>query len=115
MPFTQRGSENAADGFSDRIASVGLYLNNNEIQGNAYARAPTDGGDWAEAQGRSVNNANIEFPTPTANWGNVNKFRVFNSAGQQLGDGDLTNARNIAIGSNVRFAAGSLRVRIPSV
>ena len=117
MPYNTLGRNAAADGIADLITSVSLHTANpgeggaDEVAGNAYQRAATDGSQWAESQGASQNNAVIQFPEPTGGWGNVTHFAVHGAAGQ-LGWGALTTARNVVTGSDTQFAIGALRVSI---
>ena len=116
MAATVLGRNGQAEGFADLIQRVSLHLaNDNEIAGNNYARAMTDGSQWTIANGVATNNAEISFPTPSAAWGNAVSVRLRNAAGAELTDGDdLTNARDIAPNSNVRFAAGAITVTVPA-
>ena len=82
-----------------------------EVSGGSYARKSTAGSDWNTAASGSINNANaITFVTPTAGWGTVTHFALFDasSGGNMLGWAALTNSRTPASGDTVRFAAGAL-------
>lgn len=117
MPLRTLGRNAGADGIADLIEEVSLHTDDpgvgsaNEISGGGYARVATNGSAWGEASGRTANNAVISFPTPTGAWGIATHFQLHGSSGP-LADNPLTNARNIPIGSNVRFAAGSLGITI---
>ncbi|HCE07083.1 MAG TPA: hypothetical protein DEQ40_00485 [Oxalobacteraceae bacterium] len=54
-----------------------------EVTGGAYARVATTG-DWAAASGSApstiANNATVTFATPTANWGTVIGFGLYDAA-----------------------------------
>ncbi|CAB4122357.1 hypothetical protein UFOVP36_37 [uncultured Caudovirales phage] len=99
-----------------------------EVTGNAYARvnlAPSLA-NWAGTQaaastvastgttGTTSNNAAITFPTPTASWGTVTHFAVYDaaSAGNLLFWGALTISKTINQSDAVSFAAASLSVQI---
>jgi hypothetical protein len=68
--FTATGTD-AGSGFS-------------EPSGGAYARVATAAGDWNSATGSapsSISNANpVNFPTATANWGNIIAFGVYDAS-----------------------------------
>lgn len=78
--------------FSIPTAYVGLFTaigtdagsGFTEPSGGAYARVATAAGDWNSATGSapsSISNANpINFPTATANWGNVLAFGIYDAA-----------------------------------
>lgn len=91
-----------------------------EVTGGAYARVAVTraAGSWAApadnagAQ-RTSNSSAITFPSPTANWGTVTHFAVFDAAtaGNMLVWGPLTTSRNILNGDNApSFAAAALTV-----
>jgi hypothetical protein len=99
-----------------------------EISGNGYARqnlAPTLA-NWAGTQsagstststgttGTTSNNVAVTFPTPTASWGTVSHFGIFDSAtgGNLLFYGALTIAKTINQGDTVTFPIAALSVQI---
>ncbi len=55
----------------------------------------------------------VNFPTPTANWGVVTQFGVWDaaSAGNLLAWGDLSSAQTINIGNAVSFPVGTLVIQ----
>lgn len=104
------------------VLGVGLFTaapsdsgGGTEVSGGSYARAtlnPLDANWAAPAGGNGVtsNSSTITFVTPTANWGNVTHFGLFDasSAGNLLFWGSLTIAKTINSGDTVTFPAGSL-------
>lgn len=99
-----------------------------EVSGNAYARqnlAPSLT-NWAGTQaaastvassgtsGTTSNNAAITFPTPTASWGTVTHFGVWDAstAGNLLIYGALSIAKTINQGDTVTFPISSLSFQI---
>jgi hypothetical protein len=65
--------------------------------------------------GTTSNNGAITFPIPSANWGTVTSFGIFDAAttGNLLFWGALTANRAINLGDQAPvFAAGSLTVQI---
>jgi hypothetical protein len=89
-----------------------------EVAGGAYARvarAPLDA-NWTAASstdGITTNAAAIVFPAPTANWGTVSHFAIFDasSGGNMLFHGELSQTRVINNGDAApEFAAGALSI-----
>lgn len=97
-----------------------------EVSGGAYARVAVTSSlaNWAGTQsagstvassgtgGQTSNNAAITFPTPTAGWGTVTHFAIYDaaSAGNELFWGALTIAKTINQADTVTFPAGSLSI-----
>ena len=90
-----------------------------EVTGGAYARVstaastwgPTSGAAGASTAGTLTNALAVTFPAPTAGWGSVTHFGVFDAAtaGNALYYGDLTTARTINAGDSApSFAVGAL-------
>ena len=96
-----------------------------EVTGGAYARVAVASSlaDWAGTQsagsvvastgtgGQTSNNAPITFPAPTANWGSVTHFAIFDAAsgGNMLFWAPLTAAKTINNGDAApAFPAGTL-------
>lgn len=124
--------------YSAPTVYVGLYTaipsaagGGTEVSGNAYARVKTAAstsqglGDWTATQGGTsgastgtsgnTTNANaVNFPTPTANWGQVQWFGLFDAAsgGNLLWWGPLTIPKYINQADVVSFPAGSLSVTL---
>ena len=64
---------------------VALYVSGVEVSGGSYARV--NAGSWGAASGRtSSNDTIIQFPTPTADWGLVDSFRIFDQSGAEIGN-----------------------------
>jgi len=99
-----------------------------EVSGNAYARqdlAPSLT-NWAGTQaaasttassgtsGTTSNNVAITFPTPTASWGTVTHFGVWDAStsGNLLVYGALNIAKTINQGDTVTFPISSLSFQI---
>ena len=88
-----------------------------EVTGGAYARVqrnPLDA-NWTAASatdGATTNAADIVYPAPTANWGVVTHFSLWDAAtaGNMLAHGPLTTPRTINSGDPApSFAAGALQ------
>jgi hypothetical protein len=106
------------------VLAVGLFTaapsdsgGGTEVTGGSYARAavnPLDANWAAPAAGNGVtsNVSTITFATPSASWGNVTHFGIFDaaSAGNLLFWGSLTVAKTINSGDTVTFPAASLTV-----
>jgi hypothetical protein len=89
-----------------------------EVTGGSYARvarAPSDA-NWTAPDatgGLTANAAAITFPAPTANWGTVTHFAIFDasSGGNMLFHGALSASRVINNGDAApEFAAGALTI-----
>lgn len=85
------------------------------VAGNAYARAQCNPADanWAEGtstDGVVSNAVAINFPTPTAAWGTVTHFSIFDAStgGNMLAWGALNQSRSINTGDTVSFPIGNL-------
>lgn len=99
-----------------------------EVSGSAYARVTVANtlANWAGTQGAGTtvassgttgttsNNAIISFPTPTATWGTVVAFGIYDaaSAGNLLFYGTLSVAKTINNGDTVTFPAAALSIQI---
>lgn len=99
-----------------------------EVSGSAYARVTVTNSlaNWAGTQGAGTtvassgttgttsNNAIISFPTPTATWGTVVAFGIYDaaSAGNLLFYGTLSVAKTINNGDTVTFPAAALSIQI---
>lgn len=97
-----------------------------EVSGGSYARVAVTSSlaNWAGSQGagtttassgtggQTSNNAAINFPTPSANWGAVTHFGIYDSAsgGNLLFWGALTISKTINQADSVTFPAGSLAI-----
>lgn len=99
-----------------------------EVSGGAYARVAVTNGltAWAGTQGAGTtvassgatgttsNNAQLSFPTPTAGWGLVTHFAIYDAAtaGNMLFYGTLGASKTINSGDPVTIAAGALTAQI---
>lgn len=106
------------------VLAVGLFTaapsdsgGGTEVTGGNYSRAtlnPLDANWAAPSTGNGVtsNSSTITFATPSANWGNVTHFAIFDaaSAGNLMFHGALTIAKTINNGDTVTFPAGSLTI-----
>jgi len=97
-----------------------------EVTGGSYARVAVTSSlaNWAGTQsagstvastgsgGQTSNNAAITFPTPSANWGAVTHFGIYDaaSAGNLLFWGALTISKTINQADTVTFPAASLSI-----
>ncbi len=97
-----------------------------EVSGGSYARVAVTSSlaNWAGTQGaasttassgtsgQTSNNAAITFPTPSATWGTVTHFGIYDAAsgGNLLIWGALTIAKTINQADTVTFPAASLAV-----
>lgn len=112
---------------------VGLYTSapsdvggGTEVSGGAYARVAVGSSlsNWAGTHaaastdassgtgGQTSNNNAITFPTPTAGWGTVTYFGIFDAAtsGNLLFWGQLTIAKTINQADTVTFPPASLSI-----
>lgn len=97
---------------------VGLYTaaptdagGGTEVSGGSYARVSASFG--AASGGAISNDAAVTFASPTADWGTVTHFGIFDasSAGNLLYWGALDTSRNILNGDNApSFAIGALDI-----
>lgn len=97
-----------------------------EVTGGSYARVAVTSSlaNWAGTQaaastvassgtgGQTSNNAAITFPTPTATWGTVTHFGIYDasSGGNLLFWGALTISKTINQSDTVTFPAASLSI-----
>lgn len=82
-----------------------------QVTGGAYARVTATFS--AASAGATSNSAAVTFPSPTAGWGTVTHFGLFDAltVGNLLYWGALTTSRNILNGDNApSFAIGALTV-----
>lgn len=86
-----------------------------ELTGAGYARVQVSRADsqWTLSSGAVSNTNTITFPTPTANWGNVTHFGIFDAStgGNLLFHGSLTTAKTVNQGDTVTFPAGQLVIQ----
>lgn len=81
-----------------------------EVTGGSYARVALASKLGAASSGATVNSADINFPTASADWGTVTHFAVFDasSAGNMLHYGALIASKIIYSGDVLSFLAGQL-------
>ena len=82
-----------------------------EVSGGGYARqtiAFTTSGDTTS------NNAAVEFPTATANYGSVTHVGIYDasSAGNLMAWAELTSSKNIETGDVFRIPSGDLDITL---
>jgi hypothetical protein len=87
-----------------------------EVAGGDYARVSVNPADanWAApagGDGVTSNVSTITFPTPSASWGTLTHFAVYDaaSAGNLLFHGALTQSKVTNIGDTISFAPGALQ------
>lgn len=99
-----------------------------EVSGNAYARVAVTNSlaNWAGTQGAGTtvassgttattsNNGTITFPVPTATWGTVAYFGIYDAStsGNLLFYGTLAIAKVINQGDTVTFPAAALSIQL---
>lgn len=97
-----------------------------EVSGSNYSRVAVTSSlaNWAGTQsagstiassgtgGQTSNNNSITFPTPSATWGTVTHFAIYDatSGGNELFWGALTISKTINSGDTVSFPAASLSI-----
>lgn len=130
------GGASAAAGTGPVTLYVGLFSitpsdgsNGTEISGGSYARATLTSSlaTWSGTQaaattavssgssGTISNNNTITFAEPTANWGTVTGFGIFDapSGGNLLFWGALSTSKTVNLGDAAPlFAAGALSIQI---
>lgn len=84
-----------------------------EVTGGAYARSSVTNNSTnfpAAVNGSKANGTAITFPTPTASWGTVTHFGIFDAptGGNLLRWGALTVSKTIDPGDQVTFPPGDL-------
>ncbi len=91
-----------------------------EVAGGSYARAqlnPLDA-NWnatSGTNGLTANTGDLSFPTPSANWGTITHFGIFDatSGGNLLFHGALTQSKTVNNGDPApKFVAGALTVTL---
>jgi hypothetical protein len=90
-----------------------------EVSGNNYSRAGVAAGtgNWAATSGGNGTTSNvnvISFPTPSASWGTVTHFGLYDAstAGNLLVCQALTVAKTVNNGDALSFPAGTLTFQI---
>lgn len=100
------GTEAAGGGYA-RVAVVSATTAWNNTQGNTT-------GASTGSDGTIENAAAITFPTPSASWGTVTHFGIYDAAsgGNLLVYAALAASKTINAGDAVSFAAGALSTQI---
>lgn len=98
-----------------------------EASGGSYARAPLAPSttNWTNTQasgsgastgtgGTTTNNAIISFPTPSATWGTVTHFGIWDAitTGNMICYGALTTSKTINTSDVVTFPVGTLTITL---
>jgi hypothetical protein len=86
-----------------------------ELSGGGYSRVAVSASYWNTAAGGLIDNVNdIEFPTATADWGQITHGAVMDAAtgGNVLFHGAFNIAKTIWTGDVFIIRAGDLRVTI---
>jgi len=126
----------AAAGTGPSTLYAGLYTSapsdaggGTEVSGGSYARVAITSSlsNWAGTQaaasttvssgtsGTTSNNGSVTFPVPTANWGTITSFGIFDAAtgGNLLIYGTLTTSKTVNNGDAApTFPAAALSVQI---
>jgi hypothetical protein len=98
---------------------VGLYTSDptdantgTEVSGGSYARVAVTFG--APSNGAALNNAAVEFPQATANWGTVTHIGILDAltGGNLLYHTALDSSKTIETGDIFKIAIGSLSVTL---
>lgn len=117
MPLGTAGKNRVYAGLTVGTEAVALIkTDGNEVSGGGYSRQAAPFAQSTE-QGNTDNWTNtgaIDFGTATANWGTINKFRIYASttstdAAQIIYEGGLTQA-TVNSGSSVSFAQGAIAI-----
>lgn len=86
-----------------------------EVAGGDYARRATSAADWSAASGgQKTTAAALTFPTPSASWGTVVAFGIWDAAtsGNLLAVGALATSRLVNVGRPPQFRAGELSISL---
>lgn len=88
-----------------------------EVSGGSYARpaVTNNSTNWpAASSGSKSNGAAISFATPSASWGTVTGFALWDSsgAGNMIAGAALTTSKTINSGDTVSFAIGDLVITL---
>ena len=99
-----------------------------EVSGGSYARQGIAGSlaNWAGTQGAGTttastgssgttsNNGVVTFPTPSANWGTITHFGIYDavSGGNLVYWGPLSSSKSVFSGDAVSIQAGQLQVQV---
>lgn len=107
-PSDATGGTEATGGSYARVAVVGSLANwaGTQAAGSTVASSGTGG--------TTSNNGAISFPTPSANWGTITHFGIYDaaSAGNLLFWGALSSSKAVFTGDAVSIQIGQLQVQI---
>jgi len=92
-------------------AAPGEAAGGTELSGSAYVRKAVN---FATSGATTSNNAAIEFPTATGNWGTVTHVGVFDAAssGNLMAYATLSSSKAIATGDVFRVPSGDLDITL---
>ena len=116
MTVGTAGDARIATGFGQGSEFVGLFkTDGNEVSGGGYARVS---GTWTQGSGgeanRCSNNSDLDFGTPSANWGTVDEVRLYTTAtGTSDSNREFTagiTARAINSGDTFEIPAGGYEI-----
>lgn len=91
--------------------SPGVGGGGTEVTGGAYARQVAT--FVAPVNGQTSNNADINFPVASADWGTLTSFALLDasSGGNLMYFGNLSTSRLVLTNDQVRFPTGQLLVQ----
>ena len=86
----------------------------NEVSGGSYSRVAVTFGAASVGAGTASNNADVTFPTATANWGQVTIISVLDAAtgGSPIVSGILDTAKTIESGDSFVITTGNLTITL---
>jgi hypothetical protein len=84
----------------------------NEVSGGAYGRQPVSFNKTGSNPTVAVNNAVIQFPVATANWGTIGFFGLWSAvtSGTFLGGWPVTTSKAVGPDDTARWDAGKLKI-----
>ena len=83
-----------------------------EISGNAYARQSVTFTKTGNNPTVAANNAVVQFPTATGNWGMISYFGIWSAvtAGTFLGGWPVTTPKSVDVEDTARWDVGQLKI-----
>jgi hypothetical protein len=119
MSLTEAGENRALNGLLTPAVYVGLHTGvpsagGNEVAGGAYARQALGAYTIAGTKPAvASNNALIQFPTATADWGLVTHVGIWSAiaGGTLLDEQALVTEKDVGIDDSFRFLATKLKIR----
>ena len=106
-------SDDSAGATAENL-EAGTLTNEVSTSGTAYARQTVTFGTISN--GSVLTNANVTFPTATANFGTISHVAVTDSAtagaGNVLFYGDLTSTKTIETGDTFQITSGNLTITL---